>query len=166
LTKISPGASVSGTLGTPSMFSLKDEIAFTEGTYEAKNIKSFPASRVAQMLNRQMNLSTFGIPVSGVKKVDNRSSNLIVSMFSLNSGQYVTFKDTEERVFSFRVLQSYKSSGKSIALKELTHDGNEVKLTWNHFRVSTISDYNPIDFEARSSIRIGAEMRIPKTVSG
>lgn len=160
--EVSPGASVSGILNTSNMFSLKDEIAFIEGTFKAKNIGSFPASRVLDMLNRHMNLPVFGVPMSGIKKLDSTSADLRLSLLSLNSGQYVTFKDVDGRLFCFRVQESYKSSGKSITLKELTHDGNEVTLTWNHFRVSTTPDFNQRDFEARSSIRIGVEMRIPK----
>jgi hypothetical protein len=162
--KVSPGASISGNLkgSFKTLFSLKDEIAFIKGVYEAKNHGTFPAFRVGELLHSKMNSSMFGIPVSGIKKVDNTSIDLKMSLLSLNSGQYVTMKDTEGRLFCFQVLESYRSSGKSITLKELTHDKNEVTLTWNHFRVSTGVAFSEKDFEARSCLRIGVEMRIPK----
>lgn len=150
-----PAASITGDINTTGDFNNKDVASFIRGTF-----KSEPST--LSRLNLYVNKPIFGVPVVGIKKIDKTTSTSSISLLSLNSGQYVTFKDNKDRVFSFEVIESYKDSGDSITLRELTHDKNLITLTWNHFRVSTTSTFNKTDFEANSSLRIGVELRIPK----
>ncbi|MDG1949647.1 MAG: hypothetical protein P8J32_02355 [bacterium] len=174
-----PGASISGDFKTPTPHIMntltgaghKKKVKWIQLTN--KNISSyirsesfkgseFIDSRNEVRLNQYLNTPVFGVSPIGIQKIDSTSKNLSVSLLSLNSGQYVSFKDARGRVFSFEVIESYKFSGNQITLRELTHNKNEVVLTWNHFRVSTTPGFNKLDFDAHSSLQIGLGLRIPK----
>ena len=174
-----PGASISGNFGTPTPHIMntltgaghKKKVKWIQLTN--KNIASyirgesfkgseFIDSRNEVRLNEYLNTPVFGVSPIGIQKIDSTSKDLSVSLLGLNSGQYVSFKDARGRVFSFEVTESYKSSGNQITLRELTHNKNEVVLTWNHFRVSTTPGFNKLDFDAHSSLQIGVGLRIPK----
>lgn len=104
----------------------------------------------------------FGIQPAIECRLNENSTIGNISLLSLQAGQCVQFKDTNDRMFAFQVEQSYRDTGSIIVLKELTNNKNKVSLTWNHFRVTTTPAYNPADFDARSQIRIAKQFRVPK----
>jgi hypothetical protein len=88
-----------------------------------------------------------------------------ISILGLNTGQVVSITTDKNDTFSFLVQKSYKETGQTIAVKELSHNYNVVELCWTDFR-GINTQYSKIDFDVRTQIAIGETFGLPKLFEG